>query len=820
MLIAHLWKIAPPPIFSSEPYPPLASQNSATVLKELKCMVCSNILKQPLELPCRQLACTSCAVERVAASTPVCPCCSEDSSLVPTEIRPAPNAVLLLLKDVLVQCVGCHRDMKAGCYDGHECTPYLTAGEEREAAALLKRAISTSPDQAGIIQLPTGGTPMTFMHVTKARHLTSAACSKTVKTRRAEMQTARSIVSGGEPSALMEEEVLTLSDEERMSLLQKAGITNIAIDSVQVLAIKVGMAIPWNGLRQLRRWLKASGVSLAGEQRMRNICRQIVGDNLKGEMALFSFPHPSGGEELRGAPLVYIPDLVQKVVDLLEENERTGRLTWHNGVIPASEVWLKIGGDKGGGSFKMNFQIVNVPAPNSVHNTCVFCCFEAGDTVTNLHIALDRYKDQVAHLQGMKWRQYTLRLFMCGDYEFITRMYGLSGASGCYPCLYCLAHHQNLVTPLSVRGPAPPRTFETISADHQHYIASGVGKKQAQHFYNCISEPIFNIPISQVCPPGLHITLGIFTKIYGLLEDECHTLDLELALHSREDAHSSFSKYSHELQRLRMLQAELEQAQKSYDLSQQIATYVSLVVGENDPVTVDFFKQCEDKMKSLKQLETDVANCTATVKKGFSIKDGPFVKELDSALQSIGVHRQQYFGGAFVGNHVHKTLKLSNIQTLCKSLVQTAQKRLPHCVAELQQRTDILVNTFCMFASCHNIYDQNFIDEAQTFALEHAIEQFMAYFRKSFPEATVPIKMHILEDHATTWANSTHVGFGLLGEQGAESIHAKFTRLGLAYTAVTDKVKHLQCILKEHLISVSPQVLAAVPPPQKKKKKI
>ena len=45
----------------------------------------------------------------------------------------------------------------------------------------------------------------------------------------------------------MEEEVLTLSDEERMSLLQKAGITNIAIDSVQVLAIKVGMAIPWNG---------------------------------------------------------------------------------------------------------------------------------------------------------------------------------------------------------------------------------------------------------------------------------------------------------------------------------------------------------------------------------------------------------------------------------------------------------------------------------------------------------------------------------------------------------------------------------------------
>ena len=81
----------------------------------------------------------------------MCPCCSADGSLVPREIRPASNVTLLLLKDVLVQSMVCHRDVKAGSY---ECTPSLTAGEEREAAALLKRAISTSPDK-GIIQLPT-----------------------------------------------------------------------------------------------------------------------------------------------------------------------------------------------------------------------------------------------------------------------------------------------------------------------------------------------------------------------------------------------------------------------------------------------------------------------------------------------------------------------------------------------------------------------------------------------------------------------------------------------------------------------------------------
>ena len=53
------------------------------------------------------------------------------------------------------------------------------------------------------------------MHVTKAQHpkVLSAACSTRVKTRCSEIQATRSIVSGGEPSALMEKEVLTLSDD-------------------------------------------------------------------------------------------------------------------------------------------------------------------------------------------------------------------------------------------------------------------------------------------------------------------------------------------------------------------------------------------------------------------------------------------------------------------------------------------------------------------------------------------------------------------------------------------------------------------------------
>ena len=88
----------------------------------------------------------------------------------------------------------------------------------------------------------------------------------------------------------------------------------------------------------------------------------------------------------------------------------SARLTWHGGFIPENEIWVKLGGDRGGGIFKATFQIVNVPNPNSVLNTCVFCCFMAGDSTYNLHVALDRYKLQVNKLQGMRWKYHYQRV--------------------------------------------------------------------------------------------------------------------------------------------------------------------------------------------------------------------------------------------------------------------------------------------------------------------------------------------------------------------------------------------------------------------------
>ena len=54
---------------------------------------------------------------------------------------------------------------------------------------------------------------------------------------------------------------------------------------------------------------------------------------------------------------------------------------------------------------------------------------------------------------------------------------------------------------------------------------------------------------------------------------------------------SSFSKYSQALQKLPVLQADLENTQHSQEVLQQVATYVALVHGKKNPLAVDLLKQ-------------------------------------------------------------------------------------------------------------------------------------------------------------------------------------------------------------------------------------
>lgn len=72
------------------------------------------------------------------------------------------------------------------------------------------------------------------------------------------------------------------------------------------------------------RWFKECGVTIASEKVMRKRALEVIGDCVVVEKVALTFQLKDGhgGEEVKLRPFGYIPDLWEKVVQLLEQNER------------------------------------------------------------------------------------------------------------------------------------------------------------------------------------------------------------------------------------------------------------------------------------------------------------------------------------------------------------------------------------------------------------------------------------------------------------------------------------------------------------------
>ena len=90
---------------------------------------------------------------------------------------------------------------------------------------------------------------------------------------------------------------------------------------------------------------------------------------------------------------------------------------------------------------------------------------------------------------------------MFGDYDFLCQMYGLSGASGKHPCLWCTVTSQQMQLPPSQRTvEVEERTLESLESDHTKFQENYKGNlKNAMDANNVIDKPFFKIPLDQVC---------------------------------------------------------------------------------------------------------------------------------------------------------------------------------------------------------------------------------------------------------------------------------------------------------------------------------
>ena len=85
--------------------------------------------------------------------------------------------------------------------------------------------------------------------------------------------------------------------------------------------------------------------------------------------------------------------------------------------------------------------------------------------------------------------------------------------------------------------------------------------------------------------PGLHVTQGVFMKLFRLLEATCHQFDLQLA-YTYQEKSSSSTKYAEELHKLQVAKAKLAEVQDSLAALEEAVMYVVVAYGEDSPVRI------------------------------------------------------------------------------------------------------------------------------------------------------------------------------------------------------------------------------------------
>ena len=157
----------------------------------------------------------------------------------------------------------------------------------------------------------------------------------------------------------------------------------------------------------------------------------------------------------------------------------------------------------------MTFQVGNVENLNKSENT--FSITEAKDYKVNLALYLERFKARIEQFSKVKWENKYSRIFLFGDYEFLRSMYGLSCASGRYPCLWCQIPSSALAVCKDNReNMYSHRSLVTLRSNLNLFqVTFNHNLKQTKNAYDVIDD-FFNISLDHVCIPGLHARLYIY----------------------------------------------------------------------------------------------------------------------------------------------------------------------------------------------------------------------------------------------------------------------------------------------------------------------
>ena len=687
----------------------------------------------------------------------------------------------------------------------HQLSAPLSKEEELYLTQLVRIKMKQSADKM-TVHCKTRGQPLVLMKIIKPRKSSLVAPSPLKRKRARLMAKLRLNVSGNTaPDAIQQQgtELKRTSKARKKIILNMAGCKVPTVNKLQGPALRIGLGLSWRKYKQQKRFFRKVGVKFASEQKERQQQRKAMCGEVQVERRSLGFYNEVDDTvELRRTPVAFIRDIPQFVQNLLQEHKTQGNLTWQDGAIPEEEVWIKLGGDHGGGTFKLMLQVANVRNPNSKHNTCLLTVAECKDTPDNLRRILSPYKDQIETLKTMQWDGKRVRLFLFGDYDFLLKLYGLSGAQSVHPCLYCLASKAQIQSPpVFNQGNINERNLAQIERDYDKFRRSGRQKTKAKLFNNVVRKPLLDVEIDHVAPPYLHILLGIVKKHHDLIQKECHYLDEHVAqsLAKTNEDFSSTQVFQDYVQQLREIE---EQSQKHQRLETRLTMYqpeddVPLATTRHEQQQLsDRIERLQCKIAEMKDKVTPLPN-----------KSGSITANLESVLNNNKIYVQAYHSGSFVGNHCHKYLKPQVFTQICDSIVSKSKELTTDrgVIVRAQSVCDKFQALNSLFSDVHHrLSHQLPIPSTEADEIERCVKLYMSFFRQQFPQVRVTPKQHLLESHCVPWIRKWSLGMALHGEQGGEETHATVNILRNRVWGLKSKEEQLRVLMTEHMALVSP----------------
>lgn len=103
-----------------------------------------------------------------------------------------------------------------------------------------------------------------------------------------------------------------------------------------------------------------------------------------------------------------------------------------------------------------------------------------------------------------------------------------------------------------------------------------------------------------MCPPGLHITLGIFLRLFILLENDCHQLDLSMQVQG-VDSGPSYGKYASALEEQTKFKDEQHTQRSGLQVLEQLLTHVLTVLSATSPIISELVTEIQQTKQRLQR---------------------------------------------------------------------------------------------------------------------------------------------------------------------------------------------------------------------------